>query len=52
VKEAALKWYRQAKHDLKMAEGNIDIGGFDIAAFLSHQAEQLKDKYKSLEELA
>lgn len=38
MKEAALKWYRQAKHDLKMAEGNIDIGGFDIAAFLSHQA--------------
>ncbi|MDA1192614.1 MAG: HEPN domain-containing protein [Candidatus Poribacteria bacterium] len=35
---AARKWLRQALHDLEMAEKNIPIGGYDIAAFLSHQA--------------
>jgi len=38
MKEAALKWLKQAKHDLEMAEKNIGIGGFDTASFLSHQA--------------
>ncbi len=38
MKEAALKWFKQAKHDLEMAEKNIDIGGYDVASFLSHQA--------------
>ena len=28
----------QALHDLEMAHCNISIGGYDIAAFLSHQA--------------
>jgi len=36
-KEIALKWFKQAKHDLEIAEKNISIGGYDIAAFLSHQ---------------
>jgi HEPN domain-containing protein len=36
-KETARKWYRQALHDLEMAEKTIEIGGYDVSAFLSHQ---------------
>ena len=36
--ETALKWYKQALHDLDMAEKNILIEGYDVAAFLSQQA--------------
>ncbi|MFQ6107210.1 MAG: HEPN domain-containing protein [Thermoplasmata archaeon] len=38
TKEIAKKWLKQALHDLEMAGRNIDIEGYDIAAFLSHQA--------------
>lgn len=38
TKKIALKWYKQAKHDLEMAEKVISIGGYDISAFLSHQS--------------
>ncbi|MEN6378620.1 MAG: HEPN domain-containing protein [Methanofastidiosum sp.] len=34
----ATKWLRQSLHDLEMAEKNIDIKGYDITAFLCHQA--------------
>jgi HEPN domain-containing protein len=34
----AKKWIEQALHDLDMAEKNLSIEGYDIAAFLSHQA--------------
>lgn len=34
----ARKWRKQAIHDLDMAEKNVGIGGYDVAAFLSHQA--------------
>jgi len=37
-KEIAIKWYRQARHDLEMAEKNISIEGYDVTAFLAHQA--------------
>jgi HEPN domain-containing protein len=37
-KKIALKWYKQALHDLQMAEKNISIKGYDIAAFLAHQS--------------
>lgn len=37
-KEIALKWLKQAQHDLDIAQKNISIGGFDTAAFLSHQS--------------
>ncbi|MCP5106911.1 MAG: HEPN domain-containing protein [bacterium] len=37
-KEIALKWYKQAHHDLKIAEKNISIEGYDVASFLSHQS--------------
>lgn len=37
-KETAEKWFKQAKHDLEMAERNIQIEGYDVAAFLAHQA--------------
>ncbi len=37
-KEIALKWFKQSLHDLEMAEKNIKIQGYDIAAFLAHQA--------------
>ena len=38
TKKIALKWLKQALHDLEMAEKNITIGGYDIAAFLAHQS--------------
>lgn len=38
TKKAALKWLKQALHDLEMAEKNIGIGGYDVAAFLAHQS--------------
>ncbi len=31
-------WLLQALHDLDMAEKNLTISGYDVAAFLSHQA--------------
>lgn len=34
----ARKWIKQALHDLEMAEKNIGIEGYDVAAFLSHQS--------------
>jgi HEPN domain-containing protein len=34
----AIKWLKQALHDLEMAEKNISIEGYDIAAFLAHQS--------------
>ncbi len=37
-KEIGKKWIKQALHDLEMAEKNIDIEGYDVAAFLSHQS--------------
>jgi HEPN domain-containing protein len=37
-KATARKWLRQALHDLQMAEKNIAIEGYDVAAFLAHQA--------------
>lgn len=43
-KETALKWYKQALHDLKMAEKNIPIKGYDVASFLAHQAVEEYDE--------
>lgn len=34
----ARKWIAQSLHDLDMAERNLEIGGYDISAFLCHQA--------------
>lgn len=34
----ASKWFQQARHDLRIAEGLIGIRGYDTAAFLAHQA--------------
>ena len=36
--EIARKWFKQAKHDLLMAERNITIQGYDIASFLAQQS--------------
>ncbi|MGQ9778057.1 MAG: HEPN domain-containing protein [Thermodesulfobacteriota bacterium] len=38
MKEIAKKWLKQALHDLRMAEKNIEIEGYDVASFLAHQA--------------
>ncbi len=38
AEEIARKWFKQAQHDLKIAEKNIEIEGYDVAAFLAHQA--------------
>ncbi|MDD1727574.1 MAG: HEPN domain-containing protein [Methanospirillum sp.] len=32
------RWIKQAVHDLQIAEKNLSIGGFDSAAFYSHQS--------------
>lgn len=37
-KEIAKKWFRQGVHELEMAEKNLEIGGYDVASFLAHQA--------------
>lgn len=34
----AAKWLRQSLHDLEMANKNIGIKGYDVTAFLCHQA--------------
>jgi HEPN domain-containing protein len=34
----AKKWIAQALHDLDMADRNLSIEGYDVAAYLSHQA--------------
>ncbi len=36
--EIAKKWYKQANHDLLMAEKNLEIEGYDVSAFLTQQA--------------
>ena len=38
TREAAKRWYEQAVHDLEMARRNRTIEGYDVAAFLAHQA--------------
>jgi len=38
TKEVAVKWFKQALHDLEIAKKNVAIGGYDTAAFLAHQA--------------
>jgi HEPN domain-containing protein len=38
LKGIAIKWLKQALHDIEMAEKNIAIGGYDVAAFLAHQS--------------
>ena len=46
----AVKWLRQSLHDLDMADKNISIKGYDITAFLCHQAvEKLLKAIYSLE---
>ena len=36
--EIGKKWLKQAQHDLEIPEKNIDIKGYDVAAFLGHQS--------------
>ena len=49
--EVARKWYKQAAHDLDMAGKNTEIKGYDVAAFLAHQAvEKLLKALIALEE--
>ncbi len=36
--ESARKWFLQALHDIELAEKNLKIKGYDVSAFLSHQA--------------
>jgi len=38
AREVAKRWYEQAIHDLEMARRNRTIEGYDVAAFLAHQA--------------
>jgi HEPN domain-containing protein len=38
MNKTARIWILQALHDLEMAEKNLTISGFDVAAFLCHQA--------------
>ncbi len=45
----AFNWFKQACHDLEMAEKNISIRGYDISAFLAHQAVEKLLKAVSFE---
>lgn len=48
----AKKWLKQALHDIEMADKNIAIGGYDIAAFLAHQSvEKLLKSIFLIEEI-
>ncbi|MGQ9657478.1 MAG: HEPN domain-containing protein [Fimbriimonadales bacterium] len=38
ARKVAQRWYRQAAHDLEMARRNRTIEGYNVAAFLAHQA--------------
>jgi len=38
------RWIKQAVHDLQIAEKNLSIGGFDSAAFYSHQSVEKLSK--------
>lgn len=38
MNKTARIWILQALHDLDMAEKNLTISGYDVAAFLCHQA--------------
>jgi len=38
TEKIAIKWLKQALHDIEMAEKNIAIGGYDVSAFLAHQS--------------
>ena len=50
-RDIARKWLKQALHDLEMAEKNIEMEGYDIAAFLAHQAvEKLLNAIFALED--
>ena len=50
--EIAKKWFKQACHDLEMAEKNITIDGYDVASFLAHQSvEKLLKSIFALKEL-
>jgi len=37
-REQAKLWYRQGVYDLRMAERNLEIGGYNVAAFLAQQS--------------
>jgi Uncharacterized conserved protein related to C-terminal domain of eukaryotic chaperone, SACSIN len=37
-KEIGIKWFKQAQHDLLIAGRNVNIEGYDTAAFLAQQA--------------
>ena len=37
-REIGKKRLKQARHDLEIAEKNIEIKGYDVAAFLAHQS--------------
>jgi HEPN domain-containing protein len=38
AQKVAQHWYQQAVHDLEMARRNLTVEGYDVAAFLAHQA--------------
>lgn len=38
INKTALKWIKQALHDLEIAEKVISIQGYDVSAFLAHQS--------------
>jgi len=38
VKEEVQSWIKQADHDLKMAEGNLQMEGYDVCLVLCQQA--------------
>ncbi|MEM1909876.1 MAG: HEPN domain-containing protein, partial [Thermofilaceae archaeon] len=40
VREEALDWWSEAKHNLRQARKNFDMEEYSVAAFLCHQAAE------------
>ncbi|MCX8204646.1 MAG: HEPN domain-containing protein [Candidatus Nezhaarchaeota archaeon] len=40
IREEALDWWSEAKHNLRQARKNFDIEEYSVAAFLCHQAAE------------
>ncbi|MEM4706236.1 MAG: HEPN domain-containing protein [Candidatus Methanomethylicaceae archaeon] len=40
IREEALDWWNEAKHNIRQARRNFEIGEYSVAAFLCHQASE------------
>jgi len=40
IREEALDWWNEAKHNIRQAKRNFEIGEYSVSAFLCHQASE------------